>query len=291
MNWAVISDIHCNYVALLKAVKDALSQGVSKFIFLGDYVTDGYCGNEIIAFLKELSLKCECIFIYGNREKYIKSYHDVSDEENRRVNRKALGYESLSAQSLEWINNLKETQIIEIDGLRVLLIHGDNFKRAIDITYNYQMLIDTFDFDVCLFGHIHEPKNDNYKGKRFINPGTISYPENNSSLSYCIIDFSDHKINVIPRSIRINQDILDIFIEQLIKTGFYQDNPIWSELLINYARDSINYISMFIVPFNRSIPNIRTISAEEYNRLFEEKYIEFAKQRNFDRINSTKKKQ
>jgi Predicted phosphoesterase len=38
MELAILSDIHSNYVALDTCLKYALSQNISRFIFLGDYV-------------------------------------------------------------------------------------------------------------------------------------------------------------------------------------------------------------------------------------------------------------
>jgi predicted MPP superfamily phosphohydrolase len=64
-------------------VKDALKNGTEGFIFLGDYVTDGYAGNKVISFLQELSKRYPCRFIYGNREKYIKSYREMDDDYNK----------------------------------------------------------------------------------------------------------------------------------------------------------------------------------------------------------------
>lgn len=289
MKYAIISDIHCNYLMLEQCINDAIANNVQKFIFLGDYVTDGYSGDMVISLLKKLSEKYPCEFIYGNREKYIKSYHDMSDEFNERFNRKALGYESLSSESLQWINGLEETKYLSIDGLKILLIHGDSFNEQIDITYNYEMLLERFDFDVCLFGHTHILRNDTFKGKRFINPGSVSYSKK-EGMSYCIIDVMDKNVKCEHRIIKADYKIIELFRNFFIQTGFYQSNQIWTELLLNWVRDNVNYTSLFMVFLRETIPNINTISSGEYNFLYQEKYEEFAEKYHLDRISERKPK-
>lgn len=286
MRCAVISDIHNNKVMLFNAIQDAIENGAERFVFLGDYVTDGYCGDEVIGCLKALSEKYPCDFILGNREKYIKSYDPEDTEMNKRINKKALGYETLSKESLEWINNLPETKTIDIDGLKVLLVHGDHFDRTVDIRYNYQNLLEKYDFDACLFGHIHEPKNDVFKGKTFVNPGTVSYPENGSVMSYCYFDTNTNgkMLDVTFKYVKPTKEVLDAMVKMYVETGFYQENPIWSEFLINYMRDSVNHITQFIVPFHHSI-DVKNISSDDYNRLFTLGYKNYSELFNFSRIN------
>lgn len=285
MRCAVISDIHNNYVMLVNAIEDAIQNGAQRFVFLGDYVTDGYCGNEVIETLKALSEKYPCDFISGNREKYIKGYNPEDTDMNKRINKRALGYESLSQESLDWINSLPQSKSVEIDGLNFLLVHGDDFDRTIDIRYNYINLLERNQFDVCLFGHIHEPKNDDFRGKTFINPGTVSYPENGSDMSYCFFDTNTNgkMVDVTFRSVKATKEVRDSILNMFVESGFYQENPIWSEFLINYMRDSVNHITQFIVPFHHSI-DVKTISSEDYNRLFALGYKKYSELYGFDRI-------
>ena len=63
MKIAVISDIHSNLMALDMAIADAIKMNVSKFVFLGDYITDGEDGNHVVNIVRELS----CDVVLGNR--------------------------------------------------------------------------------------------------------------------------------------------------------------------------------------------------------------------------------
>ena len=84
MRYALVSDVHCNYPLLEQCVSDAIKKGVRGFIFLGDYVTDGYTGNMIVSFLKKLSKQYPCEFICGNREKLILDYRKSDNDFNKR---------------------------------------------------------------------------------------------------------------------------------------------------------------------------------------------------------------
>ena len=72
MKIAVISDIHSNLLAFNFALENAEKEKVDSFLFLGDYITDGENGNEILNIIKEKSN----YVILGNREKYILNYSD-----------------------------------------------------------------------------------------------------------------------------------------------------------------------------------------------------------------------
>ena len=58
MKIAVISDIHGNIYALMKAFEDIEEQGVDKVICLGDLVGYGPHPNEVIALIKRREIPC-----------------------------------------------------------------------------------------------------------------------------------------------------------------------------------------------------------------------------------------
>ena len=48
MKYAVISDVHGNYPALEAVLKDAGSQGISAFLFAGDYCISGVRREDLV---------------------------------------------------------------------------------------------------------------------------------------------------------------------------------------------------------------------------------------------------
>ena len=58
MKLAVISDIHGNIYALMKALEDIDEQKVDKIICLGDLVGYGPHPNEVVALIKRREIPC-----------------------------------------------------------------------------------------------------------------------------------------------------------------------------------------------------------------------------------------
>ena len=58
MKLAVISDIHGNIYALMKALEDIDDQNIDKIICLGDLVGYGPHPNEVVALIKRREIPC-----------------------------------------------------------------------------------------------------------------------------------------------------------------------------------------------------------------------------------------
>ena len=76
MRFAVISDIHSNYMALENALSQLddmrrAGQGPDGMIFLGDYLTDFPYPQETLRLLDECRAEFPCHFVRGNREEMI----------------------------------------------------------------------------------------------------------------------------------------------------------------------------------------------------------------------------
>lgn len=80
--------------------------------------------------------------------------------------------------------------IFTIDGKRFFVTHGDMYG----VNWNIDRLCykgSEVCADVCLYGHTHIPKIDNYRGMIILNPGSISAPRGGSKYSYGIIKIED----------------------------------------------------------------------------------------------------
>ena len=117
--------MHANLLALNLALEDAKANNIEKFIFLGDYITDGEYSNDVLELVKKYSDYA----IIGNREKYILNYNKEKENYN---NYKPISYtyNSLSKNNKDFIKKLKEYMIININSFRVLLIHGDTYIKT-----------------------------------------------------------------------------------------------------------------------------------------------------------------
>ena len=65
MRFAVLSDIHSNYAALMAVIADAESRQPDYWLFLGDYVTDCPYPHRTVEFLRDFSQTHSCLMIRG----------------------------------------------------------------------------------------------------------------------------------------------------------------------------------------------------------------------------------
>ena len=68
MKYAVLSDVHGNYPALRAVMEDAGREGISRYLFAGDYCISGPWPDECITAIRMIPEKH---IIRGNEEKYL----------------------------------------------------------------------------------------------------------------------------------------------------------------------------------------------------------------------------
>ena len=274
MKIAVISDVHSNLIGLNLALEDAKKEQVDKYIFLGDYITDGYISNEIIDLVKEYG----DYIVLGNREKYIMDYNP---ERKEYYNYKTISttYESLSKESISYIESLKSDYIININNYKILIIHGDEYSTERN-SFNYDRMINDFkDFDICLLGHTHIYKDEEYQGKRFINPGSIGIPTDSPSYKYCILDINDDiKVNLKEFKTEETYQKLE---NEFINSDYYKKNPIWSDLVLRTIKYGKDVCYDFIELLTKKIYN-KEYTIEEFNKEWEKTYYEFISTYDFE---------
>lgn len=268
---AVIADIHTNLLALNLALEDAKENNVEKYIFLGDYITDGEDSNDVLELVKQYSDYA----IIGNREKYILKYNKEKEKYN---NYKTISYtyNSLSKKSKDYIKKLKEHMIIKINNLRILLIHGDIYlKKPNERKLFYDRIIENYhDFDICLYGHSHIYYDEIYKGYHFINPGSIGQPTDSSTYKYCILNI-DNTINVQLREFSVKESFQE-FEQKYKNTKYYKENYIWSNLILDTIREGKDYCNLFLDILNSKLNNKKSLGEEEYNKIWEETFADYS---------------
>ena len=95
----------------------------------------------------------------------------------------------------DYDTSLPRQRLIDINGLRVLVIHGDHFVSS----FNDKGLVDKAkkeSADVVFFGHIHRFCDYTEEGIRFINPGSCNFNRDGTLPCYAIVTFEDKTINV-----------------------------------------------------------------------------------------------
>lgn len=269
MKIAVISDVHANLIALSLALNDAEKSGVNKYVFLGDYVTDGEDCNQIIQVIKQ---KADYA-IMGNREKYVLNYAPKKGVYNN-YKPIAYTYKSLNEESLEYIKALRDHQVIKVGNFRILMIHGDGYGDVTnDFSNMFDTIIENYDFDICLFGHFHKYVDVVYKNKRFINPGSVGQPADTPTYKYYIIEV-DETVNVTLKEFKVS-DTYDEFKTKYINSNYYQENFVWGNLVLKSVRDGKDYCGQFVALFKQELKNKKDVIYVCFNEMWNETYKEF----------------
>ncbi|WP_166083183.1 metallophosphoesterase family protein [Erysipelothrix anatis] len=224
MRVAVISDIHSNLHGLKWALRDAENRNVDRYIFLGDYITDGYQDNEVLDLVREYG----DILISGNRERIFETF----DFDCVPINMKPIAwtYANLTQANRKYIKTLARIKEIELGGYRVLVIHGDGFEHYASIEKAFDALIESYTFDICLFGHSHDAQNYHYRGKYFINPGSVGIPITQAGYQYKIVSFTP-KLSIATYNRQTHHN-LSAVAEDYKQSQYYRDNPLWASLIL-----------------------------------------------------------
>lgn len=268
MKYAIISDVHSNELALKLAIKDALEEKVDKFIFLGDYITDGYQDNEVL----ELVKKYGNYVIKGNREEYILDIANHNKKYNHIINEKPLftTRELLNNESLTYIRNMKEYIITEIDGFKVLMVHG-KFPQFLQPqnTQILDQLISHYEFDLCISGHTHTVENFIYKNHHFINPGSIGQPTDDPNYKYMILEIKDKKITTYLKLFPVS-DTYQHLEEEYCKSKYYLENKIYGDLTLASIKTGKNKTEHFMETYRELVEENPNQNSEEiWYKLYE----------------------
>lgn len=89
--------------------------------------------------------------------------------------------------------NLPEEEIIEIEGFKVLLTHGDKYNVKDDLTA-LAMRAKELDCNVVFYGHTHFAEIDRYENITFVCPGSIE-ASHTGVASYAYATIANGKFN------------------------------------------------------------------------------------------------
>ena len=208
MKIALISDIHSNlyyFEEILKAIEKEVL--VDNIYCLGDLV--GYYDepNQVIELIKQKNIKC----IKGNHDKYLlgELSYDLNRDEIYGIKKQR---ELLSNENLEFLRNLKDEVVLEINNKKIYMTHSlpNDCEKYL---YNLDNLNLEFlkEYDYYFFGHTHIPIVTYHYGTCIVNPGSVGQPRDYTKQSSCaLIDFDLEEVKIK----KIDQDF-DIYTKEL----------------------------------------------------------------------------
>lgn len=181
MKVVIVSDIHGNVEAMNRLLEYVNKNCIDKILNLGDIMG----GTEPIKVLRKIMEDKRFINVCGNHDE---SLEFIEDE--------------LSDKEKLWLKMLPMHRVVEIEGIKFLMIHSRiNSNRDIPLIYNEGLLVDFLkdyegEWDYVLFGHTHyQCLLSFYQGKTMINPGSLGLSYDNKT-SFAVLNIDKGSIDI-----------------------------------------------------------------------------------------------
>lgn len=200
MKIAVISDIHANYQALEAVMKDIKQEHCDNIFCLGDLAMAGPQPGLVIDFVRK---QTDWTVIQGNTDKLIAEYTEQTYEDVKKMypmmaNALKDDVKILPADKKEYLKTLPPQTELEIEGVKVLLVHGsprknnENIFPDMPVNEVEEMIKDT-DADLIFCGHTHQPCGYQTSTKQtVVNVGSVGRPMTEvPDACYVIADFNN----------------------------------------------------------------------------------------------------
>jgi putative phosphoesterase len=210
----IFGDIHGNLPALEAVLADMDAHDLSPLYCLGDLVGYGTFPNEVIDMIRERNIPT----LMGN---YDQGVGNNSDDCGCAYTSKVA--EELGKRSIAWSNenttdenksNLRQLtdQIpLELDGLRVQLVHGSP-RKINEYLYEdrpdatMERLLDLAQADVLVCGHTHIPYHRILpSGRHVVNAGSVGKPKDGDPQAcYVVLETNGRDLTVTFRRVPYN---------------------------------------------------------------------------------------
>jgi len=209
MKVAIISDIHGNMQALEAVLQDIKKEKCDKIFCLGDLAMAGPEPVETIKLIKKLYEKGNFELIQGNTDEMI---GDFNQEVVEKVGSAfPIMFEALKndveiiPQDLrDFLKNLPKQAEFEIEGVKILLVHGSPRKNDENISPDLliekvEEMIAGTDADLIFCGHTHIPCGyQTTKKQTVVNDGSVGRPFTPTPQAcYAIAEFSEGSFDVM----------------------------------------------------------------------------------------------
>jgi putative phosphoesterase len=211
----VFGDIHGNLPALEAILADIETHESSPLYCLGDLVGYGTFPNEVIAMIRDRNIPA----IMGNYDQGVGNSSDDCGCAYTNKEAEALGKRSIAWSNAHttdenkfYLRQLKDQIPLQLDGLRVRLVHGSPrkineylYENRPDATM--ERLLDMAEADVLVCGHTHVPYHRILpSGRHVVNAGSVGKPKDgNPEACYVALEAEDKSLRVTFR--RVPYDI------------------------------------------------------------------------------------
>jgi len=248
MKIAVLSDIHGNHVALKAVIDHACKNGIEKFIFAGDLISDCPNPNEVLDTIKNL----DGWVIKGNREELIlKTIDDkaVDWESYRQMDSVIWTRNCLREDHVEYLRGLPEQVAISIEGCKkIRVVHGSTDSTSELLTVHKQNrvteILSQIEEDVLICGHTHIPWSRRVNGKLIVNTGAVGVSFNSDIVAeYASLSWDGSNWRAEHHKVSYKLEILEGAFQS---SGLYVFGGIWPQLILESLNSGSNRNVEFI---------------------------------------------
>jgi len=187
MRLGLVSDIHASHGSLVRAFDILADRRVDRVACMGDIVQKGPDGEAVVQLLRSHWVSC----VQGN--------HDANAV--RRA-REEGDFGGLSAESIDWLEQLPGELAFEWDGVRVALAHAapcgvDEYVWPDDIPKRLKRALRATEYDVIVLGHTHVPMKVRYLDVWLINPGFVRGTQSRDSHTCGVLSLPSLDLEIV----------------------------------------------------------------------------------------------
>lgn len=173
----VFSDAHGHIDGFCRARDLLYSYGVRKFFYLGDAV--GYI--PLASVVHELRNESHILSLRGNHEDMLLS-NQPGERDDKDLYQHHIVRDLLDENDLTFLSMLPTSRSEQIDGLRLLFVHGSPHRPINGYIYPDSSLSEysKLTADVVFMGHTHHPFVREEEGRLFVNVGSCGLPRDSN---------------------------------------------------------------------------------------------------------------
>ena len=216
MKIAVISDIHGNFQALDSVLDDMRKNHAEQVFCLGDLAMAGPQPRLIIDLI---SKKSDWVVIQGNTDKMIADFSPEIMENVKKsfpimANALADDVYFIEDEMKQYLKNLPARKEVEVEGVKVLLVHGSPRRNNEDILPDLPIkkveeMIEGTNADVIFCGHTHIPCGYQTSRKQtIVNVGSVGRPfTEDPKACYVLAEFQDGGFSIEHRFVDYDREM------------------------------------------------------------------------------------
>jgi putative phosphoesterase len=208
MKIAVISDIHGNIQALEAVLNDIKNESCKRIFCLGDLAMAGPEPSKTIDRIIELEASLDMPVIQGNTDEMIANCNNRILhllKKNNTIMANALAKDVIEVSELqkEYLKNLPAQKEIEIEGIKILFVHGSVRKNNENIFPDLKIeeveeMIKGTNADIIFCGHTHIPCGYQTNTKQtVVNTGSVGRPFSiEPKACYAILEIKNKEFSI-----------------------------------------------------------------------------------------------